>query len=196
MRLPGRTMWTELRFIYDTGASCMSLWSDDIDTLATPLKTIPGEVIQPLVIGQRASVVASGAQQVLPVVELEVTLLDHKDRRMCPWERIPAVVQTGRYIPGRCERLDGPWTRSRFYGATVPDSSFSMHIATDKTSLSVKRIDPAHIVPMVWPVYTGFNPAPFTLGKTLPAVSPRSSPEEAPVPKWEKAKQQAQKLLP
>jgi len=195
IRLPGRRMWNELHFIFDTGASFMNIWSDDVNTLATPVKGFLREIINPLVIGQRLQTVASGVQYTFDLIEVEVTLLDYKGRRMCPWERVPTIVQNGTYVPGRNERLDGPWTRSRFYAVSLPDSSFSVHLAPDINSLPVKRIDPSTIPAINWPTYAGFNPVPINLGPRLPAVSPNASPEEASIPRIDKVKRKARDLL-
>lgn len=125
----------------------MMVYDQDVKELTAPIRGEHNSGTQPLIISQRTVYNASGSSQVHNMIEVEVTLLDRKGYRMCPWERIPVIVQTGSYMPNRSERLDGPWTRARFYTMNQPDGGLYTQIANDKSSLAIRRITQNEIKP-------------------------------------------------
>ncbi|KAJ5408604.1 hypothetical protein N7509_002487 [Penicillium cosmopolitanum] len=158
----------------------MMVYDHDVKELTAPIRGENNLGAQPKIISQRTVYNASGGSQVHSMIELEVTLLDRKSRRMCPWERVPAIVQDGYYIRHRSERLDGPWTRARFYTMNQPDGSLCTQIANDKSSLAVKRITQKEIKPLVSQPASASQP--YDVGSPLSSVSPRSTPERANTP--------------
>lgn len=172
IRLPGRKYWVDMSFLHDTGASMMHIYEFDVDMLAVPLHAPHDTPARPMIIAQNTIYTLAGPR-VYDIIEIEAAILDEKGRRMCPWERIPTAVSEGSWKPCLNERLDGPFTRGRFYTANVPDGDLSMQIANDKSSLKIKRIDPSEIKPLV---YASSNMVP----KPYPITSGHSSvPEDA-----------------
>lgn len=104
------------------------------------------------------------------MIEVEVTLLDRKGRRMCPWERIPALIKDGGYDPNRAERLDGPWTRGRCYTVNALDGTCHTPIAND-SSLSIKRITRNEIKLLEFP-RPAWAAQPYDFGTPLGSISP------------------------
>ncbi|KAJ5365932.1 hypothetical protein N7517_008818 [Penicillium concentricum] len=112
IRVPGTRWYAELEFIYDTGASIMTLYAGDLQHI---MGRSTGE---PQVMGLNTVELADGRLQTGPVVELEVTILDTDERRMTKWVRVQCQVDRG--WSNGLNRLDGPWLRQMLYTASAP----------------------------------------------------------------------------
>lgn len=76
--------------------------------------------IVPSIMGQQELVFANQSASFLPVIELEVSLLDPGTRqRVTTWARVQCNVFKG-YANSESSRLDGPWLRYMLYTATAP----------------------------------------------------------------------------
>ncbi|KAJ5711115.1 hypothetical protein N7488_005271 [Penicillium malachiteum] len=86
VRIPGKNWWTELEFMYDTGATDMMLFKADLDLIAGPIRDPPLRVIEEnIVYGVAGNIVT-------PIVQLEATILDTRGRSLGPWLRVPTRV--------------------------------------------------------------------------------------------------------
>lgn len=110
--------WTELEFLYDTGATSMMIYEGDIPQIFGPRQ--PGTVLEPLVVGAK-TFEGLGGQIVCNEIELEATLLDKEGKRLTPWTRLAVAIRRGPYVPGHgIPRLDGTLMRELLYCCTSP----------------------------------------------------------------------------
>ncbi|OQD94474.1 hypothetical protein PENVUL_c140G05631 [Penicillium vulpinum] len=112
IRIPGVRWYAELEFLYDTGASIMTLYEGDIQNI------MGSSALEPTVMGLNTVEIADGSIQTGPVVELEATILDTHRRRMTHWVRVQCQINRG--WSGGVSRLDGPWLRQMLYIASAP----------------------------------------------------------------------------
>ncbi|KAK4868644.1 hypothetical protein LT330_006846 [Penicillium expansum] len=89
LRIPGLRWYAELEFVYDTGASMMSLFEGDLQNI------MGRSTVGPTVMGLNSSSLADGSRVTSPTVELEVTILDTNRMRMTGWTRVQAQVSPG-----------------------------------------------------------------------------------------------------
>ncbi|KAJ5795268.1 hypothetical protein N7457_001867 [Penicillium paradoxum] len=94
VRIPGNNWWSELRFCYDTGADIMTLYQGDLQFLMGNSQT------EPTCMGMDKLTFANMSSQYMPVVELEVSILDVLSRRrMTNWVRVQCQVFRGHCTP-------------------------------------------------------------------------------------------------
>ncbi|CAI7601149.1 unnamed protein product [Penicillium glandicola] len=121
VRIPGTRWYAEFDFLYDTGASIMSIYEGDI------LNLMGTSTVEPTVMGLNTVEMADGTTMTGPVVELEVTILDNERRRMTRWVRVQCQVYRG--WSNGTQRLDGPWLRHVLYTASAPHDNDMMWLA-------------------------------------------------------------------
>ena len=123
--------------MHDTGASGMSLYTGDLETLAGPNRALLTAV--PLV---GWCEIADSHDKLHPVrvIEVEATVLDNKGNRMSNWVRAEAFLKDGDFVRDQGQRLDGPWLRNALYTATVPDGKHELYIASSSNELRLPKI--------------------------------------------------------
>lgn len=137
--MPRAFWWTELRFLYDTGASQTDVYESDLPVIAGP------GIAQMPVIGTVTTHTATGSY-LTKSIQLEVTVIDNKGRRISPWTRIAVNVRTDRQysindVHGLSNvRHDGNELRKLFYFAQIPNGLDSLHIANKARSLRLPEI--------------------------------------------------------
>ncbi|KAJ5726125.1 uncharacterized protein N7483_007482 [Penicillium malachiteum] len=135
LRIPGRNWWTDLEFLYDTGASDLLLFRADIDLIAGPIRNPALRIIE------ENTVYGIIGDMTTPVVELEVTILDTRGRRIGPWIRVPGRIDERAGVNGRTPgtrgnpRLDGGVLRQFFYYMTSPDNDITLTIAKSRLGM-------------------------------------------------------------
>ncbi|KAJ5087444.1 hypothetical protein N7456_011060 [Penicillium angulare] len=196
LRIPGQRWWIELEFMYDTGSADMHIFKADIDLIAGPDRN-------PVRIIRTERVHGIAAHLDTPIIQLEGTILDANGRRMCPWIRIPAGVNTTDFqqnppahgVPGAREhpRLDGGIFRRFFYYMTSPDGENTLKIADTRMSLipmvrGLKKEDRINLInrQMQYAYEVGVRPTyinPTAIGNdeaTRLRARERAPPQEAP----------------
>ncbi|KAJ5627021.1 hypothetical protein N7528_004448 [Penicillium herquei] len=135
VRIPGIRWWTELDFIFDTGADRMEIFDSDISNICGPnnadFRTIGS-----------TQVYGMNAQADRHVIVLEVCLLDEKARRMTPWTMIDCNIVPGvaRNANGSINsRVDGPVFRNLLYNCFVPDGYQNLFIAITKRGMHLSK---------------------------------------------------------
>ncbi|CAG8900440.1 unnamed protein product [Penicillium egyptiacum] len=122
IRIPGSRWYAELEFLYDNGASMMSVYEGD-------LRRIMGESqVESTVMGLNTTTIADNSRMTSPVVEVEVTILDNDRKRLTRWVRIQCEVYRG-WCGENDNRLDGPWLRQLLYTASAPRNNDMLYIA-------------------------------------------------------------------
>ncbi|KAJ5933579.1 hypothetical protein N7454_005908 [Penicillium verhagenii] len=131
LRLPGVQNWVELDFLWDTGASVMTIYRSDINAMLGPFAgggtTAEGLPRYSGVMGCGSELILGigGAQVIRDVIEVEFTILHPQTRlRMMPWTRTKTTVSPGCFVNNTATaRLDGPVMRSMLYFGTAPDNN-------------------------------------------------------------------------
>lgn len=124
IRVPGRQWWTELEFMYDTGADCLSFNENDIPAITGPYRdAIP-------LLGEEPVITGNGTV-VRRMILVEITILDNKGRRMCPWVRVDALVEQPR-LNVTVPRVDGRHMRRMLYYSTVPTKGNELIISNSR----------------------------------------------------------------
>ncbi|KAJ5587858.1 uncharacterized protein N7459_003623 [Penicillium hispanicum] len=135
LRLPNYQYWEEFSFIYDTGSCVMSLFDQDIETLMGPFRP-PDAPAVPIVSGMDITTHFNTFN--VPVITVEVTMLNAKRQRQTPWTRIPAFIKPGSFVNHpTTPRCDGPFLHYLFYVATIPDRTPSLQIATSRWDINL-----------------------------------------------------------
>lgn len=111
----------------------MSLFETDLATLMDPFR--PPFYPEVPVLGQARNQTANGIIT-KDVIEVEVTLLDTKGRRMSQWLRVPCALKDRGQTT---TRVDGPWIRHVLWNAYAPDGKNLFHVANSKSSLNLPR---------------------------------------------------------
>ncbi|KAJ6185378.1 hypothetical protein N7519_006679 [Penicillium mononematosum] len=173
IRVPGTRWYAELEFVYDTGASMMTLYEGDIQNIMGTSN------VEPPIMGLNTSVIADGSTMTSPVVEVEVTILDTERRRLTRWVRIQCEVSRGWCGTGDY-RLDGP-LRQLLYTASAPRNNDKMYIASNHPDIirvipdtGSSRSGPAHNIGKM-PLGPGGGTS------VLPSGAPGDDAEPAPV---------------
>ncbi|KAJ5702250.1 hypothetical protein N7488_009798 [Penicillium malachiteum] len=135
VRIPGVRWWTELDFIFDTGADRIMIFDSDIPNICGPnnanFRTIGS-----------TQVYGMSAEADRHVIVLEVCLLDEKTRRMTPWTMIDCNIVPGaaRNANGSINsRVDGPVFRHLLYNCFVPDGHKNLFIAITKRGMHLSK---------------------------------------------------------
>lgn len=107
----------------------MYIYREDLDEIAGPVREpIP-------VIAQEEILTAGGRLIFVHVISLEITVLDRRGRRMCPWIRIDARVDDQSPFDRQNHRLDGGALRNLFYSLMSRDNELNLKIADKRRGL-------------------------------------------------------------
>lgn len=124
-----------MEFMDDTGASMMFLGTSDVKDLhAQRIRNGPrGGARLPPIIGRRSLELANGESEFFNVVLLEVNYNYPPagaavGYALPTWKLIQVAMVDDSENPGSVTRLAGPWLRSEFFTATVPDGKFDFWI--------------------------------------------------------------------
>ncbi|KAJ5613825.1 hypothetical protein N7528_007479 [Penicillium herquei] len=132
VRIPGNNWWTELEFLYDTGATDMMLFKSDLDLIAGPIRDRPLRLIEENI------VYGVAGNMMTPIVQLEATILDSRGRRLGPWLRVPTRVNETAGVAGHAPgtranpRVDGGVLKQFYYYLTSPDRDITLTIAKSR----------------------------------------------------------------
>lgn len=179
--MPGLEWWAELDFIFDTGANSTMMYEGDMVEIVGPRR--PGSRITAPSINT-TRIVGIGGSLICRVVELEMTILDKKKRRLAPWTKTNVALIPGDYDPvNDTPRIDGYAIRSMLICCTVPTQPrTTLTIVPEKHSLIHLPTPPPQ--DQRYPIST-LGPVPPQVGKerTLAAdpdnAGRKSSPKAA-----------------
>lgn len=115
----------------------MSLFEPDIATLMGPFR--PPQYPEVPVLSITRIQTANGVIA-RDVIEVEVTMLDGRGRRLCQWLRVPCVLKQR---TNTTTRVDGAWIRQVLWNAYAPDGNHRFYVANSKSSLNLPRRCPA-----------------------------------------------------
>lgn len=79
------------------------------------------------------------------MIELEVTILDGRGRRLNNWTRVLAFVMNGSYQCGVIGRPDGVFVYQSLYTATAPTEWPTLHIGTSKEALDLPKLNTSRL---------------------------------------------------
>lgn len=169
----------------------MNIYQGDLNTIMGAnagdlLGNVPGRWNAVPSVG---SIIMTGVGGILApavsVIELEITLLDAARRRIIPWTRVQASVNSGVHTPGVTHRLDGPWLRSLLFIGSAPDNNLNRQVifSTCKSmglpALNVARVPrlgmaygAGFFAPPVVPVQLIATPGVAGVPPVAPAVPP------------------------
>ncbi|KAJ5829815.1 uncharacterized protein N7525_008068 [Penicillium rubens] len=175
IRVPGTRWYADLEFVFDTGASMMTLYEGDIQNI------MGTSTVEPPVMGLTTASLVDGSTMINPVIEVEVTVLDYQRRMMTEWVRVQCNVLRGWRDTGH--RLDGPWLRQVLYTASAPRNNDRLYIASDYPDIigvipdtgtsGSSQIGPAHNIAQI-PLDPGGR------ASVLPRGAPGDDEEPAP----------------
>lgn len=146
VRIPGVDWWSDLQFVHDTGASCMTLYQEDIDTMLGPFH--PGVMGQPIpqlpVLGTAVCAAWNDSSNTYNLYRLEVAVLDKHKRRITPWARVPCILNPGRAPVNTDDtnRLDGPLLHYLLYVFSTPDNTGKITAATSRARYALANSVP------------------------------------------------------
>ncbi|KAJ5580244.1 uncharacterized protein N7459_006229 [Penicillium hispanicum] len=151
-RLPGYPWWCEFEFVYDTGATVMMLYAQDLTMMRGPYA--PPAYPEARTPGAMGLGAAYGPGKVMRVVEIEVTILDSSRRRMTSWTRVTTAVRSGSVRgPRGGIRLDGPFLRRALFTGTAPDGLGRTVLSNVKSMPSIQARNLVTNPPPAW----GYN---------------------------------------
>lgn len=125
-----------MEFVYDTGATVMSICRSDLRTLMGPRL---GQIESYVPVVGMFNMITGGGNVTRDVIQLECTILNTKRERITPWRAIQCAVDPGVYIEGISRRLDGPFLRSMMYTSTIPDGNFDLHISSISRKINMRN---------------------------------------------------------
>lgn len=139
LRLPGYFDYDEVLMVFDTGATDMHIFRNDLETIAGPLR--PPTAPEIFVMGEICTRTVDGSRLFYSYIMLEATLTDGKGRRLSKWVRTPAYLMPGSFKPGFNSRLDGQWVRRSLYTGSAPtQTSKIIHFVAAATERSELRL--------------------------------------------------------
>ncbi|KAJ6008496.1 hypothetical protein N7540_012472 [Penicillium herquei] len=137
VRIPGVKWWTELDFIFDTGADRMEIFDSDIPLICGPHKATFRTIGSTQVYGMHTEADRH-------VIIVEVCLLDENIKRMTPWTMIdcnivPGNPQHANLNGSLSSRVDGPVFRHLLYNCFVPDGQKNIFISITKRGMRLSK---------------------------------------------------------
>jgi hypothetical protein len=124
-------------FVYDTGASYMSIYEGDLDVLIGP-----NYIGNPLPIPNLGDGVVHTANGLATnsYFEIEATVLDRKGRRMTKWTRLICNLRPGHHpTTTATDRLDGPFLRWLLFTSTTPVEKPDITFSTSRISMNLTK---------------------------------------------------------
>ena len=134
--------WSEFTFIHDTGAALMSLFEEDLPQLMDQTRLGGARIDYPVV--GRVPIHTSNGVVYRDLIEVEVTILNHHQKRLTAWTRVPCSLRTGGFTDLATSglRVDGPFLQHMLYTATSPANPDQLHISTSRMWRRIPGSDP------------------------------------------------------
>lgn len=107
----------------------MHIYRDDLESIVGPYRDpVP-------VLGDMRITGFNGAASVMSIIGLDITLLDKKGRKICPWTRVDCLVDATKPSSESLNRVDGGTLRNLLYYLTVPSINGHLVISTGRLGL-------------------------------------------------------------